>query len=181
MSKRERQGDSREADSERERTGGARRGEGGRERDREERQESRPGEAGERRSAAARPGPPSAPGHASDQLTALDDRDDRRDPGACPPVQRLLSSVFTGTRCPGPTAPPGVAAVSRAQLAWKRSQSLHIHLPALHSEGHANTATVNKQKPRKMPHRRVLAPEMQRKDNSRCSFQQPFPPMNNPL
>ena len=75
-----------------------------------------------------------------------------------------LSSVFTGTRCPGPTAPPGVAAMSRAQLAWKRSRSLHIHLPALHSEGHANTATVNKQKPRKMPHRRVLAPEMQRKE-----------------
>ena len=95
-SKRERQGESREADSERERTGGVRHSEG------EERER---GKAGERRpprdtppaarerqeGAEARlpgPGPPSAPGHASDQLTAPDDRD----PGACPPVQRLLSS-----------------------------------------------------------------------------------------
>ena len=86
------------------------------------------------------------------------------------------SSIFTGTRCPS-----GGGCNVQGTARWKRSRSLHIDLPALHSEGHANTTTVNKQKPHKMPHRRVLAPEMQRKDNSRCSFQQPFPPVNNPL
>ena len=100
------------------------------------------------------------------------------------PYSRMGSAARVSSSASAPSAQARAAPAPRPRRGWlasKRPPSLQVHLPALHSDGHANTATVNKQEPHKMPHRRVSAPEMQWKVNSQCSFQQPLPPVNNPL